>query len=378
MLGPVEVRSGGRPVAIGRGKQRALLALLLLEAGRVVPAERLIDELWGERPPPTAATALQVYVSKLRKALGGGAIRTSAPGYVLECEPDDLDLRRFERLTADARGADPEHAARLLREALALWRGSPLADVDLPVEAARLEELRLAALERRFEAELTLGHGGDLVAELEALVAEHPLREPFRAQLMVALYQAGRQADALDAYRDARRRLLDELGIEPGEQLKATEQAILRHDPSLMTVSPRTSTATVVFLDLGVRGEVERVAGPALSAATEELGRTAERVERGIADALLAVFRSADDAVAAASAADRRLVEELGGAVAPRAGAATGEVFFEDRVTGAAVVLAARRVRDAKPGEIAVGERTAAAATSHRFRQRGDAYVLIR
>jgi len=377
VLGPLEVRDDSRTITIGRGKPRALLALLLLNAGRVVPAERLIDEIWGDNPPATAATALQVYVSKLRKTLGDDAIRTQTPGYAIDGAP--ADLRAFERLTAEARAAEPAAAAHLLREALSLWRGPPLCDVDLPVACARLEELRLAAQERLLEAELALGEGGDLVPELEALVAEHPVRESFRAQLMLALYRAGRQADALDAYREARRTLVEELGIEPGERLQRLEQAILRHD-SALTVDgvERTTTATVVFLDLGVRGEVESVSPQALAVATEELGRAAERVEAGLADAVVGVFVSADDATGAARAATARLERELGGRVAPRAGLSTGDVSLGTRVGGAAVVLAARRVRDAGSGEVVVGERTAGAARSHEFNRRGDGYVLVR
>jgi DNA-binding SARP family transcriptional activator len=377
VLGPLEVRDGGRTIPIGRGKPRALLALLLLDAGRVVPVERLIDELWGDTPPATAATALQVYVSKLRKALGEGAIRTQPPGYAIAAE--QIDVRVFEQLSAQARTAEPARAAALLREALSLWRGTPLSDVELPVERARLEELRLGAVERRIDAELALGQGAELVPELEALVAQEPLRETFRAQLMVALYRADRQAEALDAYRDARRLLVDELGIEPGERLQRLEQAILRHDASLTsaTLTIPSATATVLFLDLGARGEVDELVPRALASATEELARSARRVEPGLADAVVGVFSSADEAVARAHAAIVRLTDEFGAAVAPRAGLATADVSIGARVTGAAVVLAARRVREARPGEIVAGDRTAGAAHAHTFRRRGDAYVLV-
>ena len=375
LLGPLEVRDDGRTIPIGRGKPRALLALLLLNAGRVVPAERLIDELWADEPPPTATTALQVYVSKLRKALGEGAIRTQPPGYSIETA--DLDVRRFERLVADARRLEPSEAAPLYREALALWRGTPLCDVDLPVEAARLEELRLAATERWIDAELALGNAAEVVPELESLVAAHPLREAFRAQLMHALYASGRQAEALDAYRSARRTLVDELGIEPGARLQELEQAILRQDAALAPGAQRTTTATVVFLDLGVRGSVEATVEPALAAAIDALSASALRVERGLADAVQAAYAEADDAIAAAVSACERLAS-FGESVAPRAGVATAELTLADRATGAAAVLAARRVRDAKPGEIAAGERTAAAATAHTFRRRGDCYILTR
>ena len=373
LLGPLEVRSDGRTIVVGRGKQRALLAVLALNAGRVVSAERLIDELWGDEPPATAATAVQVYVSRLRKTLGDRAIETRDPGYLVE---GDVDVRRFDELVSEAQRSDPPRAAELLREALALWRGAALADCELPLEAARLEEQRVAAIEQRIEADLASGRSSELVGELESLVAEHPLREPFRAELMLALYRAGRQAEALEAYRSARDTLLDELGIEPSPRLKQLEQAILRQDDSLASAAERTLTATALFLDLGIQGEVEAVAGRAFALATEELSATAERVERGLADAVLAVYADADDAVAAAARACARLTEDLGGSVQPRVGLATAEVTLGERVDGVAAVLAARRVRTAKPGEIVAGERTAASARSHAFRQRGDGYVL--
>lgn len=372
LLGPLEARSDGRTIPVGRGKQRALLAVLALNAGRVVPAERLIDELWGDEPPATAATALQVYVSRLRKSLGEGAIQTRDPGYLVE---GDVDVRRFDALVSEARRSEPPRAAALLEEALSLWRGAALADCELPLEAARLEEQRVAAIEQRLEAELASGRSSELVGELESLVAEHPLREPFRAQLMLALYRAGRQAEALDAYRSARDTLLDELGIEPSPRLKQLEQAILRQDDSLASAASRTLTATALFLDLGIQGEVEAVAGRAFALATEELSPTAERVERGLADAMLAVYADADDAVEAALRARDRLSAELGASVQPRAGLATAELTLGARVEGVAAVLAARRVRSAGPGEVAVGERTAAAARAHAFTRRGDAYV---
>jgi DNA-binding SARP family transcriptional activator len=373
LLGPLEVRIDGRTIVVGRGKQRALLAILALNAGRVVSTERLIDELWGEEPPATATTALQVYVSRLRKLLGEGAIQTRDPGYLVE---GDVDVRQFDRLVSEARRSEPEHAAALLSEALSLWRGAALCDSGLPLEAARLEEQRVAATEQRIEADLASGLSSEIVVELESLVAEHPLREPFRAQLMLALYRAGRQAEALDTYRAARTTLLDELGIEPSPRLQQLEQAILRQDDSLAAATERTLTATALFLDLGIQGEVEAVAGRALALATEELGETAEHVERGLADALLAVYTSADDAIAAAVRARDRLTGELGDSVRPRAGLATADVTLGDGVEGAAPVLAARRVRTAKPGEIVAGERTAASARAHAFRQRGDSYVL--
>src|SRR6266542_1288145 len=235
VLGPLEVRDGDRSRPLAGAKQRALLALLLVNANHVVSRDRLIDELWGDEPPETAVTSVQVYVSRLRKVLPAGTLLTRAPGYLLEVAPQDVDLLRFERLLADARKADPERASRLLREALELWRGSALAEFEEPfaqVEGARIDDLRLAALEERIEADLSLGRHADLIGELETLVAQHPHRERLRGQLMVALYRSGRQAEALDAYRQARA-ALDELGIEPSAELRQLEKAILTQDRAL-------------------------------------------------------------------------------------------------------------------------------------------------
>jgi predicted ATPase/DNA-binding SARP family transcriptional activator len=248
VLGPLEVEGGAGPLRLGGRKQRALLGLLLLHAGEVVSGERLVDELWGERPPATAATSLRNLVTQLRRLLGGETIVTRPPGYLLEVEPEQIDLPRFERLLAEARKAEPREQARLLREALALWRGPPLGGLAYERfaqdEIRRLEELRLEALEERLEAELALGQGVELVPELEALVQAHPLRERLRAQLMLALYRAGRQADALAAYQAARRTLVDELGVEPSPALQELQGAILRQEPAL-TPAPRPEpTAT--------------------------------------------------------------------------------------------------------------------------------------
>jgi DNA-binding SARP family transcriptional activator len=238
ILGPLEVVEQGRPLALGGARQRALLALLLTRANEVVSTDRLIDELWGERPPKAADNALQYHVSRLRKLLpSSGAIVTKEPGYLIRVGPDELDLLRFERLVEDGRRSSPGAAARFLREALALWRGPALADVAhesfAQPEIHRLEELRLVALERLIDADLALGRAAELVAELEPLVREHPLRERLRAQLMLALYRSGRQAEALDVYRQTRRLLVDELGIEPSPALHELEQAILHQDPEL-------------------------------------------------------------------------------------------------------------------------------------------------
>jgi YVTN family beta-propeller protein len=245
VLGALEVREDGdRAIPLGAGKQRAALAILLLHANEVVGTERLIDELWGEDPPKAARKALHVYVTHLRKALGSERIRTHAPGYVLELAPDELDLHRFERLLQKGRelraNGDPAGATAALREALALWKGQPLSDFAFEpfaqTEIPRLEELRLEALEERIDAELALGHGNELVAELEALVAKHPYRERLRGQLMLALYRAGRQVDALATYQETRKLLVEELGVEPSPALQRLEGAILRQEPALETV----------------------------------------------------------------------------------------------------------------------------------------------
>jgi predicted ATPase/DNA-binding SARP family transcriptional activator len=246
ILGALEVEGEAGPVALVGHKQRVLLGLLLLHTGEVVSSDRLMDELWGERPPATAATSLRNLVAQLRRRLGAATIVTQAPGYLLRVEPEQLDRARFERLIAEARGAEPREQVMLLREALALWRGPPLADLSYErfaqAEIHRLEELRLEALEERIEAELVLGEGGELVAELEGLVAEQPLRERLRGQLMLALYRAGRQAEALDAYQAARRMLVEELGVEPSPTLQELQGAILRQDPALSPAPPAPTT----------------------------------------------------------------------------------------------------------------------------------------
>jgi DNA-binding SARP family transcriptional activator/class 3 adenylate cyclase/tetratricopeptide (TPR) repeat protein len=420
VLGPLEVRDDGRTVPVGRGKQRALLALLLLHANEVVSTDRLIDELWGEQPPATAATALQVYVSKLRKSLGAGMIATKAPGYTIQLEREQLDLHRFERLLAEGReslvAGDAGRAARLLEEAIRLWRGDALADLAYEpfAQAAivRLEELRLAAVEERFEAGLALGRHVELVGELDALVAEQPLRERPRRQLMLALYRCGRAAEALQVYTNTRRAFVEELGIEPSAALQQLERAILNQDPSLdVPAKPAPPEAvepprrveerklvTALFLDLGVgsaapedpelmQAFVERVS----AAADEELAAHGGTVERGIADALLAVFGapSAQElhttrALDAAAAVRERLGELFGRALAPRMGLESGEIVVagdESRPTfaGLPITAAARLVRLAAPGEIVVGSRAASAAQAdYELDVRDDSFLLRR
>ncbi|HVI37975.1 MAG TPA: BTAD domain-containing putative transcriptional regulator, partial [Gaiellales bacterium] len=254
VLGPLEVRQAGGLVALGGVKQRAVLAMLALRVNEVVPSEWLIEGLWGEQAPPSATNAVQVYVSRLRKALRGAAAAEAAPaavlqrrgpGYRLELDPERLDLYRFQRLAREgvqALPAAPGRAANQLREALGLWRGQPLAEfADAPfarAEVPRLEQQHLAALEAWLQAELALGRHAELIGELEAWVARHPLHEGLHRLLMLSLYRCGRQAEALEAYRRAHHILAEELGIEPGRALQELEAAILTHDPSLEWTAP--------------------------------------------------------------------------------------------------------------------------------------------
>jgi YVTN family beta-propeller protein len=245
ILGPVEVCDGGRNLPLGGPKQRALLADLILNAGCIVSTARLTGDLWGDAPPPTADHIVETYVARLRKVLRGGTapevLLTRPPGYMLDVEPARVDAVRFGELvrdgTAAAERGDHEQASALLRAALALWRGEALADIaDMPfaqAAARRLNDQQLIALERRITSDLGLGRAQDLVPELEALVAIHPYHEPFHRQLMLALYRSGRQGEALGAYRRARGVLVEELGIEPGPELRSMEQAILHQDPEL-------------------------------------------------------------------------------------------------------------------------------------------------
>jgi DNA-binding SARP family transcriptional activator len=240
ILGPLEVIDGGRSLPLGGAQQRAMLALLLTRPNEVVSTDRLIDELWGAQPPKTALNTIQYYVSQLRKALGADRIVTRQPGYLIDLEPGELDLERFEALVE-------RDDVEALREGLALWCGPALADLAFEpfaqAETARLEELRLAALERRLQLDLEHGRDAELVGELEGLIVEHPLRERLRGQLMLALYRSGRQADALAAYQAARGTLVERVGIEPGSMLQELERAILRQDP-LLLAEPVVHTAT--------------------------------------------------------------------------------------------------------------------------------------
>ena len=401
VLGPLEVVEGGRAVDLGGAKQRALLALLAINANRVVSRDQLVEALWEDEPPETAGKALQVYVSQLRKQLGRERLETKAPGYLLRLDVDELDLTRFERLHESGR---PD-------EALALWRGDPLADFAeqrfAQPEIARLQELRLSCIEVRVERELAAGRDAELVGELEALVREHPLREHLRAQLMLAFYRSGRQAEALDTYQAARNALVDELGIEPGRQLRELHQRVLRQDPDLDLPAaepakraaaavgstepvgrPRAArsgevrkTVTVVFCDLADSTELgERLDPESLRALMARwygamripLERHGGTVEKFIGDAVMAVFGvpqvHEDDALRAVLAAVemRRalgtLNAEVGFDLRIRIGVNSGEVVAGEGsatlVTGDAVNTAKRLEEAAAPDEILISSVT--------------------
>jgi DNA-binding SARP family transcriptional activator/DNA-binding beta-propeller fold protein YncE len=247
ILGPLEIVDDGRPLTLRGTKKRALLAVLLLHANEVVSQERLIEDLWGERRPETAATAVHGYVSQLRKLLeptrsqDHSVLVTRAPGYELRVDPETLDLKRFEQLAEEGRrvlaAGDAATAAAMLEEALSLWRGRPLAEFEASpfalVESLRLEEVRLSVVDDRVQADLALGRHAALLPELETLVAERPHDERLCGYLMLALYRSGRQAEALAAYQRTRHALVEELGIEPGSMLQQLERAILNHEPAL-------------------------------------------------------------------------------------------------------------------------------------------------
>ena len=410
ILGSLEVSEEDRPLDLGGPKQRALLAILLLNANRVVSRDRLIDALWEEQPPETAPKALQVYVSQLRKTLGAGRIVTRPPGYLIRVEPGELDLERFERLLESG-------GTEKLREALALWRGRPLEEFALDrfaqSEISRLDELRLAALEERIEADLAFGRHAALVAELEAFVAEHPLRERLCGQLMLALYRSGRQAEALAAYQDARRALVDELGIEPSRALQDLERAILQQDPgldlapapepaaesepaeppSLPPIPEERKVVTVLFADLaGFTGRAEildpedarELLGRWYGCVRAEVERFGGLVDKFIGDAVMSLFgapvargddpeRAVRAAFAVREAVQRLNEEEPGLDLRFRVGVNTGEALVapearlregEGMVVGDVVNTASRLQALAPVGGILVGEETYRATRS--------------
>jgi DNA-binding SARP family transcriptional activator len=277
ILGPLEVAVDGEVVALGGAKQRSLLALLLIDAGRVVSTDRLIDALWAGEPPATAAASLQNFISQLRKSLGAETIETRPPGYRIRLQPDQLDLARVRVLVDEARASDPSRRARLLKEALALFRGDPLAELAYEPfaqpEIARLVELRLELVEERAEAEITVGRHAEMVGELDGLVHAHPLRERLRGQLMLALYRSGRQADALEVYREGREALVEGLGLEPGPLLRQLHAAILRQEspPSGRALPPKEHFEEVAELLLA--GRLTIVAGSEAEPLAIELAR---------------------------------------------------------------------------------------------------------
>jgi DNA-binding SARP family transcriptional activator len=299
ILGPLEVSHDGRVVPVTGARKRELLALLLLDAGHVVSSDRLMEELWGDNQPAAGATALRVRISQLRKALraDGDVLVTRPPGYALLVPRDGLDLWRFERGLDEgerALASDPQRALDTLSQALSEWRGRPLGDVAYApfAQAAvvRLEELRASALELRIEAELALGHHLRLIAELQGLTSEHPLRERLWAQLMTALYRDGRQADALAAYQAARSRLVEEIGIEPGPELRALEARILAQDPDLtqqreQTARPARAVLAVCTGTSAPTALAERLAADtSVDAVAVALVRTAEELDAATAE----------------------------------------------------------------------------------------------
>jgi DNA-binding SARP family transcriptional activator len=279
VLGPVRAVRDGRELGLGGPKQRAVLALLLVAGGRVVPAEYMAEVLWRGSPPPGGAKTLRSYVSRLRSLMEpDAALAGQGGGYVITVRPDQLDAARFERLVEAGRDAlgrgEAAVAAGRFGEALGLWRGRALADVaevePLALEAARLEELRLVAAEGRIEADIERGLAGEVTGELERLVAEFPVRERLWRLLVLALYRAERQADALAAYRRARQMLAEELGIEPGEELRQLEEAVLRHEvtPPATAAATRTLPRDIASFT-GRRAELEQLLGHLASASAD-------------------------------------------------------------------------------------------------------------
>jgi DNA-binding SARP family transcriptional activator len=392
ILGNLEVRDRGRLIELRRRKPRALLALLLLHSRQFVSADELIDALWGDDSPPTARAALQNYVSQLRAALGPGVIDSGPGGYMLDVLPDQVDLARFEQLVADGRAAQREERVEKLLAALELWRGPPLADLAYEpfaaLEIGRIEELRTAAIEDLVEARLALGAGAELVGELEELVAQHPFRERLRGQLMLALYRAGRQADALEAYQEARKFFVDELGIEPGAALRNLERTILRQEPSLAGAAgeqvsearrePRRRRVTVVFVEVTSRAAVDpealrTVTKPALALVREALEAHGATVELHAGGEVVGIFglprTHEDDVLRAVRAAlelrqtarRTRRARTKGVELELRAALEMGEVLAgvdaagDSFVAGPVVNEARRLLASAPPGELVIG-----------------------
>jgi len=295
MLGPLEVAAGAMALPLGGGKARALLARLLVDVNRTVSVDALVDALWGEEVPASAVKMVHVHVSALRKVLPDGTLRTRAPGYALEIAPEAVDLVQFTRLRAEGREAltagDAETAAARLRAALALWRGAALAEFSEPfatTHAAHLEELRIACLEDRIEADLALGHDADLIGELRGLVESEPLRERPRRQLMLALYRAGRQAEALEVYHEFRATLREQLGMEPSAALGELQRHVLNQDQALDVVARAKRVATAEPAACRAqRGALEAERGAMRTERAELIGRADDlaRLERAFAAA---------------------------------------------------------------------------------------------
>ena len=313
LLGPLVVLEEGRSVELGGRMQRTLLAILLMHRDEVVSVDRLVDDLWGaSAPPPGAAKTLQVYVSRLRGSLGAGAVAREGGGYVLRLPSGSVDADRFEQLYNAGREqrsrGESSAAARTLRDALVLWRGEPFTELadntSALAEIARLDSLRLAAIEERIGADLELGRHDALIPELERLVREQPLREGLRAKLMLALYRSGRQADALETYRQGRRTMRDELGLEPGPELQELERSILNQDPALRAPPPRGPLPRVRMRN---RGGVFALAGGLLlvtAAVAALLGTRGGAQTAGLASV-------APDSLAEIDPSSNRLVAEV-------------------------------------------------------------------
>jgi DNA-binding SARP family transcriptional activator/tetratricopeptide (TPR) repeat protein len=419
ILGPLQLDDGGQRIMIGGARQRAVLADLVLHGGEVVPSEQFLVDLWGDDAPPSAANALQAAISRLRRVLPPGRLVTTAPGYMLRIFPAELDVKQFEQLMSDGRDAlaagAAEEAAHMLDQAMTLWRGPPLADFRYEpfaqAEIARLEELHLACLEERNEAQLALGTTGALTAELGRMVSDHPLRERLRGQLMLALYRDGRQAEALEAYRQFRNTLGEELGLEPSSALRDLQGAILRHDPVLARGSATAGTplarrpVTVlcvawqaesrpgVALDPEAHGVVTE---HAVSRLTAVLGRYSGKLVASDSERLMGLFGVAtlheDDALRAlrASLEAREALttqagvqpSRFGANMVCRIGVATDEVLvggpgplgFAGDVDARAVTLA----EAAGPGQILIGRQTQqlAAAAIETERAGPDQFLL--
>ena len=371
LLGPVEARVGGRPVALVGAKPRAVLAMLALEANRVVSLDRLIDGLWGERPPASAAKNVQLYVSQLRRLLSGAGgaatIATRGRGYELQVESDAVDVARFERLLAQAEGAQEAGAsASAARAALELSRGAPLADVAgepfAASEARRLEELRLLALELAIEDDLVAGRHREAIGELDSLVAQHPLSERLHGLRMLALYRCGRQAEALVAYQNARRALTEQLGIEPGRELRELQVAILRQDPGLDR-RPALPAGTATFVVAEVERSPRLLAAGYADALEQARRLVRECMDRhgGVevatqGDSFFVTFASAREAAAMASEVQEALAR---GPLRLRIGLHTGEARrTADEYVGHDVQLAARICAAAQVGQVLLSQAT--------------------